>query len=122
MREDMGKKISVKNVNIKLSKRTWKNYGKERKGQQNTGKKLDLTIQLEKGGRRDFKKKETNGGKKRKEQKYKVRRNGLNPESSAARRQVTFKSTGSMPIICDFGMAGRKNFFILKVNADREEG
>lgn len=83
--------------------------------------KLDLTIQLEKGGGKRFKK-ETNGGKKRKEQKYKVRTNGLNPESSAARRQVTFKSTGSMPIICDFGMAGRKNSFILKVNADREEG
>lgn len=84
--------------------------------------KLDLTIQLQKGGRRDFKKRETNGGKKRKEQKYKIRTNGLNPKSSAACRQVTFKSTGSMPIICDFGMAGRKNSFILKVNADREEG
>lgn len=85
------------------------------------GNKTGLDNTIRKRGEKRFKK-ETNGGKKRKEQKYKVRTNGLNPESSAARRQVTFKSTGSMPIICDFGMAGRKNSFILKVNADREEG
>lgn len=93
---------------------------KKEKGNKTQGK-IGLDNTIRKRGEKRFKK-ETNGGKKRKEQKYKVRTKGLNPESSAARRQVTFKSTGSMPIICDFGMAGRKNSFILKVNADREEG
>lgn len=91
---------------------------KKEKGNKTQGK-IGLDNTIRKRGEKRFKK-ETNGGKKRKEQKYKVRTNGLNPESSAARRQVTFKSTGSMPIICD--LAGRKNSFILKVNADREEG